>query len=78
MTSDLVFLFLQEGSGEWTFLDAEVLMKADEIYGTKNQTHHQVLLDSRFELPFGNIDHNVSVGHLASHRISILYHMLSL
>uniref|UniRef100_A0A673VZZ9 Protein unc-13 homolog B-like n=1 Tax=Salmo trutta TaxID=8032 RepID=A0A673VZZ9_SALTR len=42
----------EEGSGDWTFLDAEVLMKADEIYGTKNQTHHQVLLDSRFELPF--------------------------
>ncbi|XP_055792582.1 protein unc-13 homolog B-like isoform X3 [Salvelinus fontinalis] len=42
----------EEGSGDWTFLDAEVLMKADEIYGTKNSTHHQVLLDSRFELPF--------------------------
>uniref|UniRef100_A0A8C7UYD4 Unc-13 homolog B n=1 Tax=Oncorhynchus mykiss TaxID=8022 RepID=A0A8C7UYD4_ONCMY len=42
----------EEGSGDWTFLDAEVLMKADEIYGTKNPTHHQVLLDSHFELPF--------------------------
>lgn len=43
----------QEGSGEWIFLDAEVLMKADEIYGTKNPTPHRVLLDTRFELPFG-------------------------
>ncbi|XP_070408331.1 protein unc-13 homolog B isoform X5 [Nothobranchius furzeri] len=42
----------EEGSGEWIFLDAEVLMKADEIYGTKNPTPHQVLLDTRFELPF--------------------------
>uniref|UniRef100_A0A6Q2ZE30 Unc-13 homolog B n=1 Tax=Esox lucius TaxID=8010 RepID=A0A6Q2ZE30_ESOLU len=42
----------EEGSGEWTFLDAEVLMKADEIYGTKNPTPHRVLLDTRFELPF--------------------------
>ncbi|XP_010792548.1 protein unc-13 homolog B-like [Notothenia coriiceps] len=42
----------EEGSGDWLFLDAEVLMKADEIYGTKNQTPHRVLLDSRFELPF--------------------------
>ncbi|XP_029921254.1 uncharacterized protein unc13bb isoform X3 [Myripristis murdjan] len=42
----------EEGLGEWTFLDAEVLMKADEIYGTKNPTPHRVLLDTRFELPF--------------------------
>ncbi|KAM9734683.1 uncharacterized protein unc13bb isoform 3-T3 [Menidia menidia] len=42
----------EEGSGEWIFLDAEVLMKADEIYGTKNPTPHRLLLDTRFELPF--------------------------
>uniref|UniRef100_A0A3Q3GD71 Unc-13 homolog B n=1 Tax=Kryptolebias marmoratus TaxID=37003 RepID=A0A3Q3GD71_KRYMA len=42
----------EEGSGEWVFLDAEVLMKADEIYGTKNPTPHRALLDTRFELPF--------------------------
>lgn len=42
----------EEGSGEWIFLDAEVLMKADEIYGTKNPTPHRVQLDTRFELPF--------------------------
>lgn len=28
-------------------------MKADEIYGTKNPTPHRLLLDARFELPFG-------------------------
>lgn len=37
------------------FLDSEVLMKADEIYGTKNPTPHRVLLDTRFELPFGEL-----------------------
>ncbi|XP_060764465.1 protein unc-13 homolog B [Neoarius graeffei] len=42
----------EEGPGEWTFLHSEVLMKADEIYGTKNPTPHRVLLDTRFELPF--------------------------
>ncbi|KAJ3605731.1 hypothetical protein NHX12_027775 [Muraenolepis orangiensis] len=42
----------EEGSGEWMSLDAEVLMKADEIYGTKTPTPHRVLLDTRFELPF--------------------------
>ncbi|XP_062874428.1 protein unc-13 homolog B [Trichomycterus rosablanca] len=41
----------QEGPGEWVSLDSEVLMKVDEIYGTKNPTAHQVLLDTRFELP---------------------------
>ena len=50
-----ISIFLQEGSGDWIFLDAEVLMKADEIYGTKNPTPHRVLLDTRFELPFGEI-----------------------
>ncbi|RXN30837.1 unc-13 -like protein [Labeo rohita] len=45
----------EEGPGEWTSLDSEVLMKEDEIYGTKNPTPHHVLLDTRFELPFGNI-----------------------
>uniref|UniRef100_A0AAQ4QE69 Unc-13 homolog B n=1 Tax=Gasterosteus aculeatus aculeatus TaxID=481459 RepID=A0AAQ4QE69_GASAC len=35
----------EEGLGNWIFLDSEVLMKADEIYGTKNPTPHRVLLD---------------------------------
>lgn len=48
-------VWFQEGSGDWIFLDAEVLMKADEIYGTKNPTPHRVLLDTRFELPFGEM-----------------------
>nr|XP_015218028.1 PREDICTED: protein unc-13 homolog B isoform X3 [Lepisosteus oculatus] len=42
----------EEGPGEWAALDAEVLMKEDEIYGTKNPTPHRILLDTRFELPF--------------------------
>ncbi|XP_034047685.1 LOW QUALITY PROTEIN: protein unc-13 homolog B-like [Thalassophryne amazonica] len=42
----------EEGSGDWIGLDAEVLMNKDEICGTKNPTPHQVLLDTRFELPF--------------------------
>uniref|UniRef100_A0A3Q2XQ68 C2 domain-containing protein n=1 Tax=Hippocampus comes TaxID=109280 RepID=A0A3Q2XQ68_HIPCM len=42
----------EEGPGEWTCLDSEVLMKADEIFGTAKPTPHQVLLDARFEMPF--------------------------
>jgi len=43
----------QEGPGEWSTLEAEVVMKRDEICGTKNPTPHRILLDTRFELPFG-------------------------
>ncbi|KAK5870693.1 hypothetical protein PBY51_003618 [Eleginops maclovinus] len=42
----------EEGPGTWTSLDSEVLMQEDEICGTSNPTPHQVLLDTRFELPF--------------------------
>lgn len=43
----------QEGPGEWSTLEAEVLMKNHEVCGTKNPTPHKILLDTRFELPFG-------------------------
>uniref|UniRef100_A0A8C9G023 Unc-13 homolog B n=1 Tax=Pavo cristatus TaxID=9049 RepID=A0A8C9G023_PAVCR len=42
----------EEGPGEWSTLEAEVVMKRDEICGTKNPTPHRILLDTRFELPF--------------------------
>uniref|UniRef100_A0A3B3IIS4 C2 domain-containing protein n=1 Tax=Oryzias latipes TaxID=8090 RepID=A0A3B3IIS4_ORYLA len=42
----------EEGPGQWTPLDSEVLMKEDQICGTTNPTSHRVLLDTRFELPF--------------------------
>ncbi|KAK2901700.1 hypothetical protein Q8A73_011446 [Channa argus] len=42
----------EEGPGEWTCLDSEVLMRENEICGTSNPTPHQVLLDTHFELPF--------------------------
>ncbi|XP_050769593.1 protein unc-13 homolog B-like [Gymnogyps californianus] len=42
----------EEGPGEWSTLEAEFVMKHDEICGTKNPTPHRILLDTRFELPF--------------------------
>ncbi|KAK9408716.1 hypothetical protein NXF25_007490 [Crotalus adamanteus] len=42
----------EEGPGEWSTLEAEVLMNGQEVCGTKNPTQHQILLDTRFELPF--------------------------
>ncbi|XP_063076124.1 protein unc-13 homolog A-like [Engraulis encrasicolus] len=41
----------QEGPGEWLTLDSQVVMADNEICGTKDPTLHQVLLDTRFELP---------------------------
>ncbi|XP_026548509.1 protein unc-13 homolog A-like, partial [Notechis scutatus] len=46
------FASLQEGPGEWSTLEAEVLMNGQEVCGTKNPTPHKILLDTRFELPF--------------------------
>ncbi|XP_025063271.1 protein unc-13 homolog B isoform X1 [Alligator sinensis] len=42
----------EEGPGEWFTLEAEVVMKHDEICGTRKPTLHKILLDARFELPF--------------------------
>uniref|UniRef100_A0A7M4FFM0 Unc-13 homolog B n=1 Tax=Crocodylus porosus TaxID=8502 RepID=A0A7M4FFM0_CROPO len=42
----------EEGPGEWSMLEAEVVMKHDEICGTRKPTLHKILLDARFELPF--------------------------
>lgn len=43
----------QEGSGQWLSLDAELLMRDGEVVGTKHPTGHSLLVDCRFELPFG-------------------------
>ncbi|KAL0966413.1 hypothetical protein UPYG_G00295020 [Umbra pygmaea] len=41
----------EEGPGEWLILDSQVIMADNDICGTKDPTLHQVLLDTRFELP---------------------------
>ncbi|KAJ7424449.1 protein unc-13 B-like [Pitangus sulphuratus] len=51
----------EEGPGEWSTLEAEVVMKHDEICGTKNPTPHKILLDTRFELPFAFEDADSAV-----------------
>ena len=43
----------QEREGEWLSLDAELEMKNGEVVGTKTPTGHCILLDCRFETPFG-------------------------
>lgn len=46
--------FPQEGScQQWLVLEAELVMRDSEVVGTKNPTGHSLLVDCRFELPFG-------------------------
>ena len=49
---DLLTL-LQEGEGQWYSLDGELIMRNGEVIGTQAPTGHRVLLDARFDLPYG-------------------------
>ena len=62
------FLVGQEGSGHWLQLDSELLMSEEEICGTSTPTPHQVLLDTRFELPFGKRTHAQTRTHTYTDR----------
>ena len=53
MVSLVVCVFLQEGKGKWLSLDQELVIHNGEIVGTRFHTEHSVLLDARFELPYG-------------------------
>ncbi|XP_020712290.2 protein unc-13 homolog B isoform X11 [Athalia rosae] len=46
----------EDGSGQWISLDSEVEMRGGEVVGTKKPTGHTLLIDCRFELPFGKCD----------------------
>nr|XP_046489103.1 uncharacterized protein LOC124222327 [Neodiprion pinetum] len=46
----------QDGSGQWISLDSELEMRGGEVVGTKAPTGHMLLIDCRFELPFGKCD----------------------
>lgn len=42
-----------ETQGQWYQLDMEIILMDGEVAGTKNPTGHMILLDCRFEPPFG-------------------------
>ena len=44
---------LQEGTGHWISLDAEQIMEEGVVVGTRNPTGDFLLLDCRFEMPYG-------------------------
>lgn len=41
------------GTGKWLALDADLVMRDGQVVGTKNPTGHELLIDARFELPYG-------------------------
>lgn len=43
----------QEGEGRWYNLDADRVVENGEVKGTANPTGDSLLLDCRFELPWG-------------------------
>lgn len=45
----------QEGCGRWFPLAGELVVRGSEIVGTAGATGHAILLDCRFELPFGKL-----------------------
>lgn len=60
----------QEGPGEWLTLDSQVIMADSEICGTKDPTFHRILLDTRFELPLGELQLPFPEGRLLGTPIS--------
>lgn len=42
-----------ETQGQWYQLDMELILMDGEVAGTRNPTGHMILLDCRFELPYG-------------------------
>lgn len=44
-----------EKQEQWHQLDMELILMDGEVAGTKNPTGHYILLDCRFELPFGKL-----------------------
>lgn len=47
-----------ETQGQWYQLDMDLILMEGEVAGTKNPTGHMILLDCRFEQPFGSYLNN--------------------
>ncbi|RUS85050.1 hypothetical protein EGW08_007187, partial [Elysia chlorotica] len=43
----------KEGKGKWLPLDSELVITNGEVVGTRLATEHRILIDARFELPYG-------------------------
>ena len=61
------FFVLQESEGKWVSLDSEIILKNGEPIGTQTATGHYVLLDARFELPYGELTSSLLLPSLYEH-----------
>ncbi|KAI4888671.1 hypothetical protein NFI96_016819, partial [Prochilodus magdalenae] len=61
----------EEGPGQWLTLDSQVIMTENEICGTKDPTFHRVLLDTRFELPLGEVTVHFSLPYWVCHKTAL-------
>ena len=43
----------QVGQGRWLQLDSELVIENGEVVGTRLPAEHKILIDARFELPYG-------------------------
>lgn len=53
ITLDTIPFSKSETHGQWYQLDSELILLDGDIVGTKNPTGHMIMLDCRFEPPFG-------------------------
>ena len=56
----------QEGSGQWIPLDAEQVMENGVVVGTRNPTGDYLMLDCRFELPYGEFSTRLASSAIVS------------
>lgn len=62
-----------ETQGQWYQLDMELILMDGEVAGTRNPTGHMILLDCRFELPYGIYpkQKHAPLTHLAAKHINL-------
>lgn len=53
LLNEIPYGYPNEVTCKWYTLDHELVQQNGEVIGTKDPTGHMILLDCRFELPYG-------------------------
>lgn len=78
ITLDMIpYGYPNEVTAKWWPLDQEVILMNGEVAGTKNPTGHMLLLDCRFELPYGGKNF-IHLPIYLNYVINYLFHSLYL
>lgn len=73
----ITLFIVQDGEGDWVSLDAELEMSDGVVTGTRCPTGHYLLIDARFELPFGKCTKMYMYFFLNRANVTILKYSLS-